>query len=363
MSGHSRIRAVLSITFKVLTLCVISFILYFYYHIERPSDASERLDIAVPKYIGRPLDSSLESTGETTAQVVVNGLYCNDSTHWINEIGLPFDIVPNTVHYVLFAICEIQFGHFVSILSVLKNQKPDLIYVHTDCYRLSGQYWDRALKLAYKVNSNLMVRKVEKPLEVFGKRLSVPNLNWHAADITRIRVLMEMGGIYLDRDMYLIGPVNLFFKYEMTMDWPPGFPYFQAGIIIGHRNARFLKLWHDSYRSYDPNTWAENLIVWPTKKILRKNPSLVHRAVQFGSWCNITSPYLYTSYQKNWRTDYLAIHLTFRGNEVAVMDYCFGDTTNFPNVTFFDEKVVKTSDVTFAEMVRDVLQFEKKFSN
>src|SRR5689334_209831 len=42
----------------------------------------------------------------------------------INAIGAPFDVVPNTVHYVLFTVHEIQFSHFVSLLSVLKNQRP-----------------------------------------------------------------------------------------------------------------------------------------------------------------------------------------------------------------------------------------------
>src|ERR1700761_2965283 len=46
-----------------------------------------------------------------------------------NETGFPFYVVPNIVHYILFDIKDIGFGHFVSLLSVMKNQKPDLIYI------------------------------------------------------------------------------------------------------------------------------------------------------------------------------------------------------------------------------------------
>ena len=54
----------------------------------------------------------------------------------LNETGLPFDVVPNIVHYILFTIHEIEFSHFISMLSVLKNQRPELIYIHCDCHQL-----------------------------------------------------------------------------------------------------------------------------------------------------------------------------------------------------------------------------------
>jgi hypothetical protein len=53
-----------------------------------------------------------------------------------NVTGYPYDIVPNVVHYILFTIHEIQFSHFISLLSVLRNQKPDQIIIHCDCDQL-----------------------------------------------------------------------------------------------------------------------------------------------------------------------------------------------------------------------------------
>ena len=53
-----------------------------------------------------------------------------------NVTGYPYFVVPNIVHYILFGINEIYFVHYVSILSVLKNHKPDIIWIHCDCDQL-----------------------------------------------------------------------------------------------------------------------------------------------------------------------------------------------------------------------------------
>jgi hypothetical protein len=55
-----------------------------------------------------------------------------------NITGYPFLIVPNIVHYILFTIHKIEFGHFISILSALRNQKPDKIMTHCDYDEVSG---------------------------------------------------------------------------------------------------------------------------------------------------------------------------------------------------------------------------------
>src|ERR1700761_7561913 len=54
----------------------------------------------------------------------------------LNETGLPFEVIPNIIHYTLFTDHTLQFVHFLSVLSVLRTQKPDLIYIHCDCHQL-----------------------------------------------------------------------------------------------------------------------------------------------------------------------------------------------------------------------------------
>ena len=156
--------------------------------------------------------------------------------------------VPNIVHYILFGINDIQFSHYLSVLSVLKNQKPSLIYIHCDCDRLTGQYWERAVRVADKLNTTLVVRRVVKPTEIFGHKLSTSYMNWHSSDITRILVLKEFGGIYLDRDVYVIQPMDHLFKYELSLDFQESTLGNQ--VIVARKDARFLHLWLQSYRFY-----------------------------------------------------------------------------------------------------------------
>ena len=89
-----------------------------------------------------------------------------------NETGFPFNIVPNIIHYILFSVKEIKFQHFLSIISVLKNQRPDQIYIHCDCNELSGDYYRRVLRVANKTKTSIIIRSIEKPTQIFGKNLS-----------------------------------------------------------------------------------------------------------------------------------------------------------------------------------------------
>jgi len=180
------------------------------------------------------------------------------------------------VHYVLFNVKIIEFGHFISILSVLWNQKPDQIIVHCDCDHLIVRYYEKILKIIPKTRTKFTVRTIKKPTEIFGKPLSEGWINWHASDITRIKVLMEFGGIYLDKDVYVVQSLDKFCKYEMTLSWNEG-KYLGNQVFIGHKNSRFLKLYYDSYHFYDSTRWYYNGGELPTKSILYKKPELVHR--------------------------------------------------------------------------------------
>ena len=243
----------------------------------------------------------------------------------LNETGFGFNIVPNIVHYVLFTVHEVEFGHFISLLSVLKNQKPEKVYIHCDCSQLSGDYYQRVLRVANKTNIPIIVRTIERSTQIFGKNLSKSFHNWHLSDITRNRVLQEFGGIYLDRDVYVVKSLDKFLKYEMTLNWDEG-QYLATQTLIAHKNARFLKLWLDSYHDYRPDLWYYNAGQLPTTKYLQKDPSLVHRLKGgFGADAPKVCPLIFRIYYPNWRKDFYAIHLVIRGNEISFKNWCFGN--------------------------------------
>ncbi|XP_054159541.1 uncharacterized protein LOC128957753 [Oppia nitens] len=292
---------------------------------------------------------------------------CIDRHNWSVRVK-PFDgqsstdgyLVPNIVHYILFKIHEIQFAHFLSVLSVLKNHRPDSIYIHCDCRQLTGQYWQRLVRLANATKTRLILRTIERPIDIFGQPLSLLYRNFHASDITRIRLLLEFGGIYLDRDVYVVKNLDPFRNYEMTLDFERtdnGTKVLASQTLLAHRNARFLKLWLMTYCDYRPDLWYYNTGELPTKEIINKRPDLIHGLNgEFGADGRQVCPQLYNQYRNDWRQTYYSIHLLIRGDSLNPESYCLNGRR--PVIYRFDEHNVRQLMTTFGEMARDVLDYE-----
>jgi hypothetical protein len=295
-----------------------------------------------------------ENSGNSTLNE--KNIYGNHLVFGDNINGYPYNIVPNIVHYILFSIHEIQFSHFISLLSVLLNQKPDQIIIHCDCNLLNGEYYKRILKIIPKTRTILTIRQIERPTKIFGRNLSKGWLNWHSADVTRIKLLLEFGGIYLDQDIYVVKSLDIYRKYEMTLGWD-AINSFSNAIFIAHKNSRFLKLYLDSYRNYDSTQWTYNSQILPTESILKKKPELIHRVIhEFGTHGPVICPKLFIDYDSKWRQNYYAIHLFIRGKRITFPDWCFDGRKH---VDFeFDDEVSKNLNTTYGEMARLVFNFE-----
>ena len=279
-----------------------------------------------------------------------------------NITGYPFNIVPNIVHYVLFTLHEIQFSHFLSFLSVLRNQRPEKIYIHCDCYKLDeNEYYKRLMDIINKTSTQLVVRYMERPSEIFGQKLSTKFIDFHSSDLARQQVLQLFGGIYLDRDVYVVQSLDTFLKYEYTLNWKK---YSSLGnqVLIAHKNARFMKLYLDTYRNYDPKQWYYNAGILPTNAVLKPRPDLIHRVdVEFGVDGPVICQMLYNKYSSEWR-NYYTIHMYIRAAN-PVPDWCFTNpktnVLNKPKITQFNEEMAPNLNVTFGEMMREVFAFEK----
>jgi hypothetical protein len=96
----------------------------------------------------------------------------------------------------------------------------------------------------------------------------------------------------------------------MTLGWPEGH-YLGTQVLVAHKDARFLRLWLETYRQYYPNRWYFNAGEKPTREVLWFKPELVHRVkVLFG--VQGLSEELYRSNEwDEWRNFY-AVHLLIR---------------------------------------------------
>ncbi|XP_073987745.1 uncharacterized protein isoform X3 [Rhodnius prolixus] len=191
-----------------------------------------------------------------------------------NRDGYKEPLIPNIVHYIIFGNISIDFVTFLSLASVLKVHRPETIYVHCDYRLIENKYWKLLKSLSHKFNVILRPKRLPRPGQVFGQPLSSV---YHATDVARILIMREYGGIYLDTDVIVLKPLHTFLRYEMVVSWPAN-DNFGTQVLIGHKDARFLKLWLEGYRRYRPRMWYYNAGQYPTEicaLVLRGNSKTI----------------------------------------------------------------------------------------
>ena len=269
----------------------------------------------------------------------------NDFNGFNNETGAGNGqyIVPNLVHFLFFGLNELSFVDAVCILAAFKNQRPDKIMIHTNMGPFHGHYWEKVKNTPGLI---VEIHEFELPEEIFGQKFSERNHKWHAGDVARIKILMEYGGIFLDNDSYLIKSLNPFRKFEMTLGWPEG-QYLGTQVLVAHKDARFLRLWLETYRQYYADRWYFNAGEKPTREVLWFKPELVHRVKVLFGVHDLSTELYRTEGWKQWR-DFYAIHLLIRHR--LRLD-SWWNLFWWPDL---NESNIADYPKTFGEMARDV---------
>lgn len=107
---------------------------------------------------------------------------------------------------------------------------------------------------------------------------------------------------------------------------------------MANKNARFLKLWLQGYRHYQPRDWYYNAGRVPTK-ILRDSPYLVHRETEKFGVQNLLDKLHSSEYWDDWQYFY-TIHLLSRHE---------------PTPKVLDENMVQQLNTNFGIIARWIL--------
>ena len=274
-------------------------------------------------------------------------------------ISIANAIVPNIIHYILLKQHFISFAHFISIKSVIRNHKPDQIIIHCDCDKIEGNYWER-IKLE---RIHIKIRRIEIPDEIFGHKLSSSYKLWHASDILRNKILREFGGIYLDRDVYVVNSLDQFRSYEMTAGVEQdyyGKQSFATMIQIANKNARFLLKYYQSYKDYRPNQWYYNAGYLPMK-IIEEDPKSINFITNnsLGTNSYDVLPILYLQNSKTWQNDFFAFHFLMRNN--SLKSNSWWHKYNQIQLIQYDEVNIKQLNTTFGQMARLIFYNKTEF--
>lgn len=167
-------------------------------------------------------------------------------------------MIPKIVHFIFglkpdFGNKGFSYIHYLSVITAHKIIKPHRIYFHYE-YEPVGFWWDRAKKF-------VSLNKVKAPDSIFGNKI---NAFQHKADVLRLQILKEMGGIYLDIDLIVLNSFDNLLQHKNVMGIEPSQGLCNA-VILCEKDSSFINAWYNSYNSFQSCRWNYHSIQMPFK--------------------------------------------------------------------------------------------------
>lgn len=161
-----------------------------------------------------------------------------------------------------------SYINFLAVKRAFDVQRPDQIYFYYDQEPENNKNWEG-------IKQYVTMIKIEPPIEFEGVELTCPQ---YQADIVRLQKLYEYGGIYLDTDMLLIKPLDIFLNKKCVMGgeaYKQNVPNLNSSnyehmasisnaIIMCEPNNAFIKHWLErTPESMKKGIWAHHAVVLP----------------------------------------------------------------------------------------------------
>ncbi len=210
-------------------------------------------------------------------------------------------MVPNIFHFVFgmapdFGGKPFSLAHYLSIRSAVELNKPTAAWFHYQ-YEPEGEWWEKARPL-------LRLNQLEAPASFMGRPLHHVA---HKADVVRLQVLKETGGIYLDLDTISVKPLtdllNCSFAIGQELkatyvpkNWRQQIKYnIRKGlgllkenntaaiglcnaVLLSEKNSEFVNKWLDEYKTFRSTGrdkyWNEHSVQVP-QQLAEKYPGSI----------------------------------------------------------------------------------------
>jgi glycosyltransferase involved in cell wall biosynthesis len=219
-------------------------------------------------------------------------------------------VIPCIVHFV-FGMSDDEKDRFFNMQQYLAVKaardflQPETIYVHYT-YEPLGSWWELAKDF---VTPN----KVRNVMNIFNH--SVHHFA-HKADIIRLEVLLQYGGVYFDLDVWVYRDIRFLLtsghEFIMGQEGENGAVGLCNAIIISHKDSKFLKMWYDAYQHFSEKSWNEFSVQLPNR-MAAQHPSWVHvlphTAFFWPMWDSNGLTRLYLSQDCPWFQMGYAVHL------------------------------------------------------
>lgn len=173
-------------------------------------------------------------------------------------------MIPKVIHFI-FGLKE-DFGgkpfalpHYIAVKSAHDCNPDYKIKFHCQ-YLPSGEWWEQAKELVEIV-------QITAPTEVFGNPIKHVA---HQADVVRMRLLKDEGGIYLDMDTITVKSFDDLLNNSCVI----GIEGKKTtglcnAIILSAPGNRFITEWYEEYRTFSGtgrnSTWGAHSIKLPLR--------------------------------------------------------------------------------------------------
>jgi hypothetical protein len=164
--------------------------------------------------------------------------------------------IPNDYHFIFglrpdFAGKPFSLVHYLALASCRAVNRPRSMNFYYR-YEPAGYWWERVKPL-------LNLVRIEPPVSIFGNQLTHAA---HMADVLRLDILIERGGVYLDLDVICIRPFAALMDFDMVLGEEYGMGLCNA-VMLARPGMPFLLRWRDAYRSFDSREWNVHSVKLP----------------------------------------------------------------------------------------------------
>ena len=202
-------------------------------------------------------------------------------------------VVPNIVHQV-YDYQSPSFFLYLSLQCVQRYIQPSkhILWVNDEGRFRKNQFigfiekndypvdsWEKNFTKLFRDNK-IEYKFITFPLNPPGSNITQVSNKAHRSDFVRMKVLSEMGGIYIDTDAFPIRSIEPLRVHEFTLaydniidDTKP--KRLNNGVILSAPNAEFLSVWSSTYYNFDPQSFDHHSSIVPFK-LAMEYPDLIH---------------------------------------------------------------------------------------
>lgn len=196
-------------------------------------------------------------------------------------------MIPRIVHFVYFHGKDARpfsLINYIAIRSAKDWIDPEKIVMHTNEDITGNPNWD-AIKPYIDINI------VTPPEKWQGRELKYVQ---YQSDVTRLLTLFNHGGVYLDTDMLMVGPIDDLFDEGFVMGQESE-GALSGGFIMSQPHSYFIAEWLDRMgAALDSGIWAHHCVN-TSFEVARDHPELIKVLPR-----NVIMPF---DLSKNWLFD------------------------------------------------------------